>query len=286
MRDGAGWGGLGRGAVASSHAARMELRSVAPTRRIDSWRGTRSAPGRGSGHSHSPTPQPTPPPPPPRPPPPRPTAGPCPARPLSSHPRPARSHPNPPLPTAGVFLPIIRSVAAVEGPQRQAGAYLAQSQLQASSHTCALFLTASAQNVLCLQLAEGLGVDVGSHFVTWTAGACVPALIGARRAQHAPPGKHHARTGARVRRKLMRERCASARVAAAGSGRAEWCVVRRDVSGVTGVCVHCFGRSAGTRSPQAPLLHPTWWPGCSRPRRAAHRQRQRRPPRGWRRWGR
>jgi hypothetical protein len=64
--------------------------------------------------------------------------------------------------------------------RRRAGAYLIQSQLQSSGHTCALFLTGSAQNLLCLQLAEAAGVDLGTggHFFVWSAGALVPGLVG------------------------------------------------------------------------------------------------------------
>jgi hypothetical protein len=76
-------------------------------------------------------------------------------------------HPSPPAPD--------------DATRHRIGAYLIQSQFQASSHSSALFLTASAQNLLCMQLATGLGVDLGSnHFLLWASGAAVPALLGAR----------------------------------------------------------------------------------------------------------
>lgn len=78
------------------------------------------------------------------------------------------------------------------------GAYLVQSQLQSSSHTCSLFLTASAQNLLCLQLAEAAGVDVGSHFLVWSEGAIVPGLIGAPGLRGRPAPLRRAARGAGV----------------------------------------------------------------------------------------
>lgn len=86
---------------------------------------------------------------------------------------------------AGIFLPVIDSVSAASGSfpndpatRGRVGSYLVQSQLQASSHSCALFLTASAQNLLCLQLAEGAGVHLGNHFALWSSGALVPGILG------------------------------------------------------------------------------------------------------------
>ncbi|KAI8470754.1 MAG: Sodium/sulfate symporter [Monoraphidium minutum] len=92
---------------------------------------------------------------------------------------------------AGIFLPVIESVSAASGSfpdaadpggpetRRRIGSYLIQSQLQSSNHTCSLFLTASAQNLLCLQLAEAAGgVDLGNHFLVWSEGALVPGVIG------------------------------------------------------------------------------------------------------------
>lgn len=58
------------------------------------------------------------------------------------------------------------------------GAYLVLSQLQAVCHSSTLFLTAAAQNLLCLQLAEAAGVDLGNHFLVWAQGAVAPALVG------------------------------------------------------------------------------------------------------------
>ncbi|KAI8470394.1 MAG: Sodium/sulfate symporter [Monoraphidium minutum] len=86
---------------------------------------------------------------------------------------------------AGIFVPVIKSVSAAAGsyPEDDAsrhkiGAYLIQSQLQASAHSSTMFLTAGAQNLLCLQLAESLGLDLGNHFLVWSQGALVPALLG------------------------------------------------------------------------------------------------------------
>lgn len=40
-----------------------------------------------------------------------------------------------------------------------------------------MFLTAAAQNLLCLKLAEGLGVKIPSKWVTWLKVACLPAVV-------------------------------------------------------------------------------------------------------------
>lgn len=83
----------------------------------------------------------------------------------------------------GIFLPIIKSLAttADSHPKNESakklGAYLVQSQLQCSSSSSALFLTAAAQNLLCVKLAEGLGVKVPSKWVTWLKASCIPAVL-------------------------------------------------------------------------------------------------------------
>lgn len=53
-----------------------------------------------------------------------------------------------------------------------------QAQFQGSVHTSALFLTAAAQNLLCLKLATEMGVVIASPWVTWLKGAFAPALVG------------------------------------------------------------------------------------------------------------
>lgn len=83
----------------------------------------------------------------------------------------------------GVFLPIIKSLSLSGGSlpndksSKKLGSYLIQSQFQASGNSSALFLTAAAQNLLCLKLAEELGVIVGSPWVSWFKAASLPAII-------------------------------------------------------------------------------------------------------------
>ncbi|KAK6125813.1 hypothetical protein DH2020_040442 [Rehmannia glutinosa] len=83
----------------------------------------------------------------------------------------------------GIFLPIIKSLAlgAESKPKdpssRKLGAFLIQSQNQCNNSTSALFLTAAAQNLLCIKLAESLGVEIPNRWVTWLKASCVPALI-------------------------------------------------------------------------------------------------------------
>ncbi|XP_066326413.1 dicarboxylate transporter 2.1, chloroplastic-like [Miscanthus floridulus] len=84
----------------------------------------------------------------------------------------------------GVFLPIIKSLSLSSGSKpndpsaKKLGSYLVQSQLQAAANSSALFLTAAAQNLLCLKLAEGIGVNIRNQWITWFKAACVPALLG------------------------------------------------------------------------------------------------------------
>ncbi|XP_050261856.1 dicarboxylate transporter 2.1, chloroplastic isoform X3 [Quercus robur] len=82
----------------------------------------------------------------------------------------------------GVFLPIIQSLSLSAGSKpgdpsaKKLGSYLVQSQFQSAASSSALFLTAAAQNLLCLKLAEELGVIVSSPWVTWFKAASLPAI--------------------------------------------------------------------------------------------------------------
>ncbi|OIW13639.1 hypothetical protein TanjilG_07981 [Lupinus angustifolius] len=82
----------------------------------------------------------------------------------------------------GVFLPIIKSLSLSAGSEpgptsKRLGAYLIQNQFQSAGNSSALFLTAAAQNLLCMKLAEELGVIVSNPWVTWFKAASLPALV-------------------------------------------------------------------------------------------------------------
>ncbi|XP_052205975.1 dicarboxylate transporter 2.1, chloroplastic-like [Diospyros lotus] len=83
----------------------------------------------------------------------------------------------------GVFLPIIRSLSLSAGSKpgdpsaKKLGSYLVQSQFQSAGNSSALFLTAAAQNLLCLKLAEELGVIISSPWVSWFKAASLPAIV-------------------------------------------------------------------------------------------------------------
>ncbi|XP_014519132.1 dicarboxylate transporter 2.1, chloroplastic [Vigna radiata var. radiata] len=83
----------------------------------------------------------------------------------------------------GVFLPIIKSLSLSAGSEpdspsaKKLGAYLVQNQFQSAGNSSALFLTAAAQNLLCIKLAEELGVIVPNPWVTWFKAASLPALV-------------------------------------------------------------------------------------------------------------
>jgi DASS family divalent anion:Na+ symporter len=68
---------------------------------------------------------------------------------------------------------------AADDPSRtRLGAFLVATQLQSSVHSSALFLTAAAQNLLCLKIAAEMGVAIPNAWVTWFKAALVPALLG------------------------------------------------------------------------------------------------------------
>ncbi|XP_010266911.1 PREDICTED: dicarboxylate transporter 2.1, chloroplastic-like [Nelumbo nucifera] len=83
----------------------------------------------------------------------------------------------------GVFLPIIKSLSLSAGSKpgdpssKRLGSYLVQSQFQSAGNSSALFLTAAAQNLLCLKLAEELGVKIASPWVSWFKAASLPAFV-------------------------------------------------------------------------------------------------------------
>ncbi|KAB2603369.1 dicarboxylate transporter 2 [Pyrus ussuriensis x Pyrus communis] len=83
----------------------------------------------------------------------------------------------------GVFLPIIQSLSLSGGSKsgdpskRKLGSYLVMSQFQSSGNSSALFLTAAAQNLLCLKLAEEIGVIIPSPWVSWFMAASLPAFV-------------------------------------------------------------------------------------------------------------
>ncbi|KAK1404177.1 dicarboxylate transporter 2.1, chloroplastic-like [Heracleum sosnowskyi] len=82
----------------------------------------------------------------------------------------------------GIFVPIINSLSmsADSFPKDQSakklGAFLIHSQFQSSSSSSALFLTAAAQNLLCIKFAESLGVKVPVKWITWFKAASLPAI--------------------------------------------------------------------------------------------------------------
>ncbi|XP_058771722.1 dicarboxylate transporter 2.1, chloroplastic-like [Vicia villosa] len=83
----------------------------------------------------------------------------------------------------GVFLPIIKSLALSAGSEpnsptsKRLGSFLVQNQFQCAANSSALFLTAAAQNLLCIKLAEELGVIITSPWVTWFKAASLPAFV-------------------------------------------------------------------------------------------------------------
>lgn len=94
---------------------------------------------------------------------------------------------NPPLlplpPSGGIFMPIMKFLAKSSGSEpdkdrKKLGSFLVQAQFQTSTQSSALFVTAAAQNLLCLKLAAELGAPIPDPWMTWFKGALVPALVG------------------------------------------------------------------------------------------------------------
>lgn len=83
-------------------------------------------------------------------------------------------------PSLSISIPANSSHRCVTGTEsaRKLGKFLVMSQFQGSVHSSALFLTAAAQNLLCLKLATEMGVVISSPWVTWVKGALAPALVG------------------------------------------------------------------------------------------------------------
>ncbi|KAI3448246.1 hypothetical protein Pfo_004911 [Paulownia fortunei] len=83
----------------------------------------------------------------------------------------------------GVFLPIIKSLSLSAGSKpgdpskKKLGSFLVQTQFQSSGNSSALFLTAAAQNLLCLKLAEELGVVISNPWISWFKAASLPAFV-------------------------------------------------------------------------------------------------------------
>lgn len=84
----------------------------------------------------------------------------------------------------GIFMPIIKSLSEASGSnagdesRKKMGSFLTQAQFQASIHSSNLFLTAAAQNLLCLDMAGAVGAVVPNAFYTWLSGAALPAIVG------------------------------------------------------------------------------------------------------------
>ncbi len=83
-----------------------------------------------------------------------------------------------PLHPSAYWLTDLTGVLTGTESAKKLGKFLVMSQFQGSVHSSALFLTAAAQNLLCLKLATEMGVVISSPWVTWVKGALAPALVG------------------------------------------------------------------------------------------------------------
>ena len=60
-----------------------------------------------------------------------------------------------------------RCARAGDASSKKLGTFLVMSQFQGSVNSSAMFLTAAAQNLLCMKLAAELGVIIASPWLTW-----------------------------------------------------------------------------------------------------------------------
>lgn len=71
----------------------------------------------------------------------------------------------------GVFVPIIN------GLDKRSRSFLTAAQLQGQNSNCNILLTASAQNFLCIKLAQEFGIGFTNPFNQWLLAAIVPCLV-------------------------------------------------------------------------------------------------------------
>jgi len=82
---------------------------------------------------------------------------------------------------SGIFLPIVSSICeraeSFPGPSAsRLGKFMMMVMIQSSGPMTALFLSGAAPNLLCLELARGLGVNIPSPWIAWLSAASVPAF--------------------------------------------------------------------------------------------------------------
>jgi hypothetical protein len=83
----------------------------------------------------------------------------------------------------GIFVPIIKSLSESAGSlpgatSKKLGSFLTFTLLHVSNFSSNLFLTAAAQNLLCLDLAAQAGAAVSSPWLTWFIAAAPPCIVG------------------------------------------------------------------------------------------------------------
>ncbi|KAL9815383.1 Dicarboxylate transporter 2.1 [Arabidopsis thaliana] len=76
-----------------------------------------------------------------------------------------------------LIAPAMPSTTARAGGISCPSSSLSRYRLECAGNSSALFLTAAAQNLLCLKLAEELGVVISNPWVSWFKAASLPAII-------------------------------------------------------------------------------------------------------------
>ncbi|GAB4815894.1 hypothetical protein N2152v2_002940 [Parachlorella kessleri] len=84
----------------------------------------------------------------------------------------------------GIFMPIISSLSKSAGSKpndesrRKLGAFLVLSQFEGTANSSNMYLTAAAQNLLCIKIAASMGLTIPAAWVTWFKVAIAPAWAG------------------------------------------------------------------------------------------------------------
>lgn len=79
--------------------------------------------------------------------------------------------------TAGIILPVLRSIISVVGADKpcNVSAYLTLIVMHASVITSGMFITANATNPILVKIAQNMGIEIS--WITWAKAAIVPGIV-------------------------------------------------------------------------------------------------------------
>ncbi len=77
--------------------------------------------------------------------------------------------------TAGIILPVLRSIVSVIGDNKNVAAYLTLIVMHASVITSAMFITANAGNPIVVKFAQNMGINIS--WMDWAKAAILPGIV-------------------------------------------------------------------------------------------------------------